>query len=74
MKEVQSLPQEIIENKNSIDLYKWGIWFIGSVLILIVVSMTALSIFSLQAPDMLGNIGILLAGALVSLINYDRMR
>lgn len=74
MKEVQSLPQEIIENKNSIDLYKWGIWFIGSVLILIVVAMTALSIFSLQAPDMLGNIGILLAGALVSLINYDRMR
>lgn len=57
----QGIPQEILKNKKAIDLYKWGIWFIGGILSAIVVGTIVLTFFGQQVPDLLGNIGVLLA-------------
>lgn len=74
MKEIkpQGIPEQVLDNPQSFDLYKWGIWFIGGILAGIVVGAIGLSAFNIPVPDMLGNIGILLAGALVYLINGER--
>jgi len=67
-----TIPEKILENAEAIDLYKLGILFVGVTLIAIVIGATILSAMKINIPDMLGNIGVLLSGALVSLIAGER--
>lgn len=69
----QGIPEEIIKQEGSINLYKWGIWFVGGILSGIIIGVIALSAMGVIVPDMLGNVAILLAGALVSLIGGERI-
>lgn len=69
----QGIPEEILKQEGSIDLFKWGILFVGGILAGIVVIVGALSVFGFQSPDVLNNVGILLATALVSLISGERI-
>lgn len=72
MIEPQSIPEIILKKKDAIDLYKWGIWFVGGVLTAIVLGAMVLAAIGIISPDWIGNIGILLAGALVNLIGKER--
>lgn len=67
-----TIPEKILDNPESIDLYKLGILFVGATLIIIISGAIVLSAMKINIPDMLGNIGILLSGALVSLIAGER--
>ena len=73
MNELQpmGIPEQILENPKAFDLYKWGIWFIGGILSAIVVGTIVLTFFGQQVPDLLGNIGVLLAGALIALVGKN---
>ena len=68
----QGIPEEVLKDPRAFDLYKWGIWFIGGILSAIIVAVVVLSIFGVAVPDMLGSIGVLLAGALVAFIAGER--
>lgn len=69
----QGIPEEILKQEGSMDLYRWGIWFVGGILAGIIIGVIVLSAMNMQVPDMLGNVAILLAGALVSLIGGERI-
>jgi len=69
----QGIPEKVLEQPNSIELFQWGIWFVGGILAGIIIGVIALSAMGVVVPDMLGNVAILLAGALVSLIGGERI-
>ena len=69
----QGIPEKVLEQPNSIKLFQWGIWFVGGILAGIIIGVIALSAMGVVVPDMLGNVAILLAGALVSLIGGERI-
>lgn len=69
----QGIPEQVLKDPRAFNLYRDGVWFVGGILSGIVLGVIVLSFFGVEIPDMLGTIGALLAGALVTLIAGERI-
>lgn len=66
-------PLEALDKPKFTDIVQHGVWFVGGILALIVVGAIVLSVLGMDVPDIFNSIGVLLAGALVSLVTIERM-
>lgn len=66
-------PLEALDKPKFTDIVQHGVWIVGGSLILIIIGAIALSIMGMDVPDIFNSIGVLLAGALVSLVTIERM-
>ena len=66
-------PLEALDKPKFTDIVQHGVWFVGGILALIVLGAIVLSVLGMDVPDIFNSIGVLLAGALVSLVTIERM-